>query len=148
MSMTQKRNIGALLAAGGEVSIPTVAGGAASGNVDGASIDRLPAGSSQRHDSAVIIGALIGSSLAAAQTGTLTTIVQHSDDNAAFTDFATLDDVVVTGGGVESDSAKLDVNLLGAKRYIRTRQTLTVSAGAGSASFGGCVVLSAANLPA
>ena len=148
MSMTQKRNIGALLAAGGEVSIASVAGGAASGNVDGAVVDRLPAGSSQRHDSAVVTGALIGDSLAGAQTGTLATIVQHSDDNLTFTDFVTLADVVVTGGGTESTAAKLDVNLLGAKRYIRTRQTLTVSAGAGSTAFAGNLVLSAANLPA
>ena len=145
MGMQNNKNVGAGIKIAGQ-SILAVAGGAALA-VNGATIDRVPAGSTQRFDSAVIAASVSeDTALAGGQTATLSTVLEESVDGTTWTVVAdeTVPDVVLTEGGIVSDVLDHDVNMSGLQRFVRAVSTLTLSAGPGTGVFGGMVVLGGA----
>lgn len=89
---------------------------AAAGTVNGASIDRLAAGSDCQ--SAIIVGQ-IGAISGAPDATSVGFKIQHSDDNSTFVDYNPDDVDIVATVTAANTLAQASVDLMAAKRYIR-----------------------------
>ena len=90
---------------------------------EGESIDRLDFAAGQ-----VVIPVV--ATLQENETATLEVVVEESADESEWVTFEELDDTVLTGdtgGSTESDALRFNVNLQGAKRYVRVNITCTLS---------------------
>lgn len=114
--------------------------------INGTGVDRMVAGSGEGYLSCVLqaaVGTVSG--------GTLTTFdakLQHSSDDGASDPYADITDAAITQITAADTEGYVDVDLMGAKRYVRAVVTTAVSGGTVPVSaaivFGGAALKPAA----
>jgi hypothetical protein len=117
MSYSEQTNVGARLKSEFQFVVQTTQTSAAeAADSTGTSVDRLALSRHYYSAKAIVVGKFIGSSTA--QTAILIPTVQHSSDGTSWESHTTGAGVTFTGT-TEDGEVEVDVNLIGARRYVR-----------------------------
>ncbi len=132
MTITTIRNIGALVALRrlSAAATATAAGTGDSTTTTGATIDRFGFGAGRPNS--MVFGVAYDATLATSKTLSIGYAVQDSDDGVTFADFATATYATVatgtTAASVASGTFEANIDLSGAKRYVRGNFAVDLSA--------------------
>lgn len=125
-----QRNIGSLIEPIKGYSPRSMSAGTQNGNT----IDLLSYGFPQ----SCVLFAMVGAATGTPAAQTYDVKLQHSDDGSSWQD---LDGAALASITADNATAKRDIDLSTAKRYVRTHETMAFTAGTTPAWIIGCIVI-------